>query len=297
MNKNILIVIGGAVLVAVLMAVLVQLLLGGNNQQPQQVVVKKEPMVNILTAKNDLKVGAKPQAADVEWKAWPEKSLIPDMIVQADDQKAAEAVKSRLRAPVEAGKPILNSYLMDGMVNIVAASLEPGMRAVSIQVSAETMVAGFISPGDYVDVMLTYRKEIKADPQDDPRVLEMIELSLDSMAVETILENVRVMAVDQKAEPDNENIKVGRTVTLALNVEDAEKVILARQIGSLTLVLRNPEDKLAVNKDRPITSDARLIAIDNEINNNYKKIKDQTGIQTKNVRLYKGSQIDVISTR
>lgn len=296
MNKNILIVLGGAVLVAVLMAVLVQVMMGGG-EKTQKVVQKKEEVVAILVAKKSIKAGSKPKGEAAQWKKWPKKSVISDMIVRKGDQKVEEVLKGRVRQAVKEGKPILNSYFISGDVNFVAASLDPGMRAVSIQVSAETMVAGFIAPGDFVDVLFTYQNEMEAGQNEDPRVVEMLELNLDEMAVETLIENVRVLAVDQQAEPGEDRVKVGRVVTLAVSSRDAEKVILAEQIGRLTLVLRSPDDKAPMEKKLPIISDARLIGIDDEITEKAKKLKNETGIITNNVRIYNGNQVQVISSQ
>ena len=294
MNKNILIVLGGAVLVAVLMAVLVQMMLGGK----EEVAVKEEPKAQILIAAKDLKIASELDDGDLKWQSWPKSNLFPGAVVRDEDESPEDALEGRLKRDIAEGEPVLKSYILgEKGGNFVAASLQPGQRAVSINVSATTMVAGFVSQGDFVDIVLTYKQRIKVD-DDDPRVQEMLELSLDSMATETILENVKVLAVDQSAtKPEGDKIKVGKTVTLALGVEDTERVILAQQIGELTLVLRAIGDEEAVDRKWPIVSDKRLIKVDDEIFEKYKALKNEAGIQTNNVRIYSGEAVQVIPAR
>jgi pilus assembly protein CpaB len=295
MNKNILIVLGGAVLVAFLMAVLVQMMLGGRGDK---MAVKEEAKVEILVASKDLRIGQELASGDMKWQSWPKGNLFGGAVVREKEQKPEEALKGRLRRDVADGEPILKTYMLgESKGNVVAASLEPGMRAVSIEVSAETMVAGFITAGDFVDVILTYKTRFTTD-DDDPRVGEMINRNIDKSAIETILENVRVLAVDQTAQrPEEGKIKVGKTVTLALSPEDSERVILARDMGPLTLALRGIGDKGPIDKTWPIISDKRLISMDDDLYEKYKNLKNDSGIQTDNVRIYSGNGIQVIPAR
>lgn len=295
MNKNILIVLGGAVLVAVLMAVLVQVMLGGDDKP---VEVKQEPKAQILVAAKDLPIARELREGDLKWQTWPKNNLFPGAVVREEKQKPEEALQGRLRRDVSKGEPVLTSYLIgETKGNFVAASLEPGQRAVSIQVSAKTMVAGFVSPGDFVDVVLTYKQRIRVEDE-DPRVQQMVEQNIDSVATETILENVKVLAIDQMAtRPKDDKIRVGKTVTLALDVEHSERIILAQQIGDLTLVLRGIGDEAPIERKWPIVSDARLVSVDDEIYEKYSKMKNEAGIQTNNVRIYSGEALQVIPSR
>jgi pilus assembly protein CpaB len=297
MNKNVLIVLAGAVLIAVLMAVLVQMMLGGN-KQPAPVVAEAEPRTEILVAARDLKTGAQLKAGDTKWQSWPRATLFAGAIVRSEGQTAEEALEGRLRRDVSSGEPMMQAYLLgQSKGNLVAAMLDPGQRAVSIQVSATTMVAGFVAPGDFVDIVLTYRPRITVD--DELELLQqMVDQNVTSFAAETILENVRVLAIDQTAtRPDEDKIKVGRTVTLALSVQETEKVILAQKMGELTLVLRGVGDEQPISREWPITSDNRIVNIIDEIIKNYHDLKNEAGIQSNNVRIYSGDDVQVISTR
>lgn len=291
MNKNVLIVLGGAVVVAVLVAVLVQMSIGGNKKQ--EVAVKVEPKVEILVAAKDLGVGKTLEEGDLKWQSWPKDNLFPGAVKRKDEQASHEVLEGRLRRDIAKGEPVMASYLLgETKANFVAASLKPGMRAVAIEVSATTMVAGFISVGDYVDVVLTYRNEIRIDPEEGQRVKDMVDSAIKQFAIESIVENVRVLAVDQTAKrPEDGKVRVGKTVTLELAVQDAERIILAQQIGEITLVLRGVGDEQVVQRQWPITSDKRLIGIDDEIRSEYKKIKDETSIQSNIVRVYSGGAV------
>src|SRR5690606_29376411 len=129
-----------------------------------------------------------------------------------------------------------------------------------------SMVGGFIGPGDYVDVILTYKETVTADSDDDPRVKMMIEMNLEKLATETILQNVRVLAVDQTAErAEDSKMKVGKTITLAVNAEDAGRLSLASELGEVTLALRGVGDDTVFQKNWPTISDARLTSMSDEI--------------------------------
>jgi pilus assembly protein CpaB len=290
MNKNILIVLGGAVLVAVMVAMLVQVSLGGKKKAAIQ-----ESKVEVLVAARSLAIGAEIKPDAVRWQEWPQASVFPGAVIREKDQAAGEAISGRLARDIAAGEPLMRSALLgQAKGNMVAAALEPGQRAVAIEVSASSMVGGFIGPGDFVDVILTYKQTYSSDDQ-DPRVQNMVQMNLDKMATETILQNVKVLAVDQMSKrPEEEKAKVGKTVTLSVNAQDAEKLSLAQDMGNLILALRAVGDKDVVQKSWPTTSDARLITVDNEILKEYEKLKKDSGINPNTVRIYNGPAIETV---
>lgn len=293
MNKNILIVLGGAVLVAVLVAMLVQITLGGGDEP---VAVSDVPTTQILVASKDLKIGQELQPGSTKWQSWPESSMFPGAIRRMDEQSAEEALEGRLARNLAEGEPLLRSALLQqSKGNLVAATLEPGQRALAIEVSASSMVGGFIGAGDFVDVMLTYRARVNASAE-DASVQNYVELNLNNYATETILQNVKVLAVDQTAQPpkDDEKIKVGKTVTLAVSAQDAERLSLASELGQLTLVLRAIGDDQIVQKNWPTISDARLTNVSDEIYEGVKKIKEESGKNRKSVRIYNGQQVSTV---
>src|SRR5690606_27211124 len=100
----------------------------------------------------------------------------------------------------------------------VAASLREGMVGVAVPIRAAQMAGGFVGPGDYVDVILTYSKRLRYQGVTDPAVLNMLALNMNRYATETVLQNVRVLAVDQSARRDDEKpVRVGKTITLEVD--------------------------------------------------------------------------------
>ncbi len=294
MNKNILIVLGGAVLVAVLVAMLVQVTLGGKKRAVEQVA-----KVEVLVASKDLGIGRELKDGDTKWQEWPKSSVFPGAVIRKEEQSAKEALEGRLARDVAKGEPVVKSALLgQSKGNMVAASLGPGQRAMAIEVSASSMVGGFIGPGDFVDVILTYKESIRASDGDGPLVNKMIELNLDKLATETILQNVKVLAVDQRAKrPEDDKIKVGKTVTVAVGAEDAERLSLASELGELTLALRSVGDDVVVEKKWPTVSDARLTSMGDEIYEEYEKIQNDAGVRRNIVRIYSGEQVTAIPAR
>ncbi len=285
MNKNIIVVLGGAVLAAVLVAMLVQVTLGG----------KKTPVnngVEVLVAAKELRKGTELKKGDLEWKKWPEEAVFKGTIVRKKNKKADEVLKGRLDRSFSEGEAVVRSAIISGKGNVVVARLDPGERAVSIKVNAAAMVAGFIAPGSHVDVILTYKKRVVIG-DDSPVVDELVKRNLDKIASETILENVRVLAVDQKAERGSDDkIKVGKTVTLAVSIRDAEKLALAHKMGDITLAMRGVGDE-AVNEEAPAVTDARISTIDDEIYAEYKRMKEKSDISSADIKIYNGSEVVV----
>ncbi len=137
-----------------------------------------------------------------------------------------------VRYPITAGEPITQGALVaPGDRGFLAAALGPGMRAVTIPTSAKTGVAGFIFPGDRVDIVLT--QTVKGD---GPSL----------KAAETILRNIRVLATDQSTESTTVDgktkVKKFSTVTLEVTPKIAEKIAVAQTIGTLSLSLRSIAD-------------------------------------------------------
>jgi pilus assembly protein CpaB len=167
------------------------------------------------------------------------------------------------------------------------------MRAVTIEVDASGMIGGFVGPGDRVDVILTYETSVRSDDE-DARVVEMLERTLDERAAEIILQNIQVLAVDQSAErPDDKKIKLGKTVTLAVTIQDAEKLSLATQMGELMLALRGVGDTAVFDREWPTASDKRITSITDEIFEEFKKIKNQSGPAGDTVKIYNGGTLVV----
>jgi pilus assembly protein CpaB len=189
--------------------------------------------VEILIAKSDLTRGQTIATGDVDWQIWPAAAANPSFVKKQSRPDAInQYVGAIVRVPVASGEPILDPMVVfQKGSGFMAAILPKGMRAVSMELSAENGAGGFILPDDHVDVVLT-----KHDKGDRPGVNDKINS-------ESILRNVRVLAIDQTVEEKaGQKVVVGKTATLELTPDEAETLEQARQQGTLSLSLRSLVD-------------------------------------------------------
>ncbi len=279
MNKNVMIVLAGGFIIAILVAVLVQASLGGKKSDDGG------EKVQVLVAAKDLGIGSELGEGDLKWQTWPGNAFQGAITKKKEDDKAAEALKGRLIAKVSSGQPVLQSYVFkEGKGNVVAATLDKGMRAVAIPVKADTMAGGFVSPGDFVDVILTYKVEVSREDQ----TMETNSF-VRNHASETILKNVKVLAVDQESSRDEDKAKIARTVTLAVDTKGAEKVALASEMGDLILTLRGIGDDKDDNT-AAMTTDIEVSKVMQNIDN----LKTGGGGP---VRIYNGAAMQEVRPR
>ena len=281
MNKNILIVLGGGFVIALLVAIIVQASFGG----------KESSMVEIAVAAAPLRIGTELNEKSVKWKSVPEEAVFEGAIRRAGNKSVAESVKGRLRRDVGVNEPIVQSAIIaSGKGNVLAAGMEQGMRAVAIKVSAESMVGGFINPGDRVDVIMTY--EVNMSSGDEGA--EAVENPVEKHATETVLENVKILAIDQTARKEDDAAKVGRTVTIEVTQQGAEKVALATQMGDLSLSLRSLGDMtMSSSRKKRMTTDVQISSVLQEINKN----KRRSGGSSNIVRIYSGDTVENVTVR
>ncbi len=211
-------------------------LLAGRSDPPPQAPqpVAQIDTVEILVAKADIGMGHVVSPNDVQWQIWPTAAASPLFIRRGDRPDAIQQLSGAIaRSPLVAGEPMRESKLIkaDGS-GFMAAILPSGMRAISTEISPETGAGGFILPNDRVDVILS-RRDREAEKQ----------AGVDVHTSETILTNVRVLAIDQAVEEKNgQRVVVGKTATLELMPRQAEALALSRQLGTLTLALRSIVD-------------------------------------------------------
>lgn len=185
----------------------------------------------VVVAATDIPLGSKIIPTMLSTADWPRGS-VPDGAFN-DVQRLQDRV---VKVGVLRGEAVLEGKLApEGTKGGLAAIIAPGKRAMSVRVNDVVGVAGFALPGNYVDVLVNAEQEQGGKPQDKRQI---------SM---TVLENVLVLAVAQEAGRDETKPKVVSAVTLELSPGDAEKLDLARSVGSLSLVLRNQVDKDAVS--------------------------------------------------
>jgi pilus assembly protein CpaB len=247
-----LVVLGIAVAAGGLAAILAGSYESGPAPPPQVVQV---PTTEILVAKNDIGMGTTLAAQDIEWQPWPESAAQNPAFIRKSEHPDAQQqfAGAIVRVPMAQGEPVRENKLIRGKNSgYMAAILPSGMRAYSTEISAETGVAGFILPNDRVDVLLTPKHE---RTEDDGRPKREIEY----YAAETILTDVRVLAIDQIVqEKDGQRVVLGRTATLELRPHQAELLASARQTGVLTLALRSIVDAGVKTPGEPVEPGGRF---------------------------------------
>lgn len=200
--------------------------------------------VEILVAKGDINMGQVIAAPDLQWQVWPASAANPNFLRKTDRPDAIQQLAGSItRAPFVTGEPIREGKLIKANGSgYMAALLPSGMRAVSTEISPETGAGGFILPNDRVDVLLTRRD----------REMEKAT-GIEAHTSDTILTNIRVLAIDQTVEEKNgQRVVVGKTATLELAPRQTEILAVSRQQGTLSLALRSLID---ANSTGPAVSD------------------------------------------
>jgi pilus assembly protein CpaB len=199
-------------------------------QTPKAEPAAPLPTLDVLVARQDIPTGTFLQPKHLKWQPWPEETVAEEYITR-EEKTEKDFEGAVVRSRVVAGEPITPARVAHpGEQGFLAAVLEPDKRAVSVPVDATTGIAGFVFPGDIVDVILTFRAGVK-DSESTAGQTRFFS--------ETLLRDVRVLAVDQQVENKDGTAKVAKTATLEVSQKQAEKVSLALEIGSLSLSLRS----------------------------------------------------------
>ncbi len=186
------------------------------------------PMTSVVVVRADVPVASSLTEQQLKTTDWP-----ADHIPVGAALKAEEVLGRVVRRPLAAGEPVLESALFaTGASGGLRAVISPELRAVSVKVDGVIGVAGFVTPGSRVDVLATLRR---------------VDLTRALPFSKVILQNIRVLAVDQKLEEvaagEPEVVSV---VTLEVKLEQAEKLIYAAHEGRLQLAMRSPGDELTI---------------------------------------------------
>jgi len=211
-----------------------------SNETPQVAVpqIIEQPMAEVLVAAGDLALGQRVSKGDLVWQPWPEDAVSDAYVTQDVQPNALDVFGGAIaRSPILAGEPITSGKLVSfENAGFMSALLSPGMRAVSTKISPETGAGGFILPNDRVDVIMTMRLRAASGGEDGG--------SSGGYRSETILRNVRVLAIDQTfKEVEGEQVVVGKTATLEMLPAQAEDFALAAAQGELALALRPLADR------------------------------------------------------
>jgi pilus assembly protein CpaB len=189
----------------------------------------------VLVATRALPVGTIVQADSFRYQPWPKELVQEAYYIKGDVTPPAPGTV--VRYAITAGQPITQGALVKpGDRGFLAAALGPGMRAVTVPVSAQSGVAGFVFPGDRIDLVLT--QTVSGTGEGPPL-----------KASETFVRNIRVLATDQRTDTETKDgkteVKTFSTVTLEATPRIAEKIAVAQSLGQLSLSLRSIADNNA----------------------------------------------------
>ncbi|MEM1199586.1 MAG: Flp pilus assembly protein CpaB [Pseudomonadota bacterium] len=232
MNGKRIVVLGLAAGAAILAAFLAKNLVA---EKEVKVVTKAaEQTVKVLVASRDIPMGDQVTEKGMQWQTWPRKASSAKYIIKSREPDAANKyAKAMARSGLVAGEPILKKKLiMPESGGFMAAILPKGMRAVSFKISPDTGAGGFILPNDRVDVLLTRKLQATSSGGSSSETVHVTE---------TVLTNVRMLAIDQtfRENEQGEQVVVGKTATVELRPEQTEVLELADSMGSLSLTLRS----------------------------------------------------------
>ena len=189
----------------------------------------------VLVATRALTVGTILQADSFRYQPWPKELIETAYYIKGEVEPPQPGTV--VRYAITAGQPITQGAVVKpGDRGFLAAALGPGMRAVTIAVSAQSGVAGFVFPGDRIDLVLTQA----VDGGGNGPALR---------ASETFVRNIRVLATDQRTDTETKDgkteVKTFSTVTLEATPRIAEKIAVAQSLGQLSLSLRSIADNNA----------------------------------------------------
>jgi pilus assembly protein CpaB len=216
-----------------------------NMSAPTAQIVSSAPsepairLTEVLVLDGDVAMGAT-LGENLSWQSWPSAGINENFITRESDPEAVEELKGAIaRVPIYQGEPLRRSKLIGEGQSFMSSILPSGKRAVATQIAADTSAGGFILPNDYVDVIMTRRATQEG--------------AGDAYVTETILKNIRVLAIDQAIQEDEEGrrVRVGDTATLELTPQQAEIITVAQQMADrLALSLRAIVDTQEVIEDQ-----------------------------------------------
>jgi pilus assembly protein CpaB len=198
--------------------------------QPAPVIEK--PTISVLVAARDLPTGSFIRPEDLRWQTWPEGQIAETYLLKdKDTPEALSGAVVRLR--IVAGEPITNNRVIKpGDRGFLAAVLTPGMRAVAVPVTPISGVAGLVFPGDHVDVILQHQVRSEAlNAANQP--------SITAFASETVLTDLRILAIDQSTADIEGKPVLAKTVTFEVTPKQVEVIEVAGALGSLYLSQRS----------------------------------------------------------
>jgi pilus assembly protein CpaB len=243
----------GALVIAVITAVMAKNMFTGAGAQQAAAAPAVPTGPKVLVAKTSLPVGTIVEAASLGWQPWPKELMQSAYYTEGQaDSDPQKLIGTVVRYQVTAGQPLTRGSLVGPQDRgFLAAALGPGMRAITVPVNASTGVAGFVFPGDHVDLVLT--QAVQGGGDGPP-----LKVS------ETIVRNIRVLATDQrftdKDEDGKTTVKTFSNVTIEVTPRIAEKVAVSQSMGTLSLSLRSIADNTAELERAVATGEVKVPA-------------------------------------
>jgi len=235
---------------------------------------------------------------DLKWQVWPEDSMFGGAIMREVEQAPADALQGKLLRSISAGQPMHLSHVVeDNAGDFLSANIAKGKRAVGISVRSHVLADRLVRPGDYIDVMVTYR--VRVNTRNNPEAQSVVN----RYATETVIKNVQVLAIDKvdtKAIDEADDAGDGKkkkkktksskkaTLTLEVSPEQGEKLVLADRMGNIGIALRSIGDNKDFADDQT-TTDVGLSKV-------MTKLSTMKGTAS-TVKIYNGSAVSEIRPR
>ncbi|MGB3722649.1 MAG: Flp pilus assembly protein CpaB [Pacificimonas sp.] len=227
----------GALVIALGAAFGIRILLGSGATPVAQavpVVQQAEPDgPKVLVAQTTLSMGTIVRPEHFSYQPWPQDLVENAYFLEGTGVQMDDLLGKVARIAIPAGQPITKPSLVGpGDRGFLAAALQPGMRAVTVPINNISGVAGFIFPGDRVDVLLTHNIGEGGETEQRTQANQF-------KVAETIVRNVRILAVDQRLESLENSAQKASTVTFEVPPKMVEKIAVAQTLGKLSLSLRS----------------------------------------------------------
>ena len=253
------------------------------SQKPQIVEVPAEPQVQMATvvvAATPLYFGNTVRREHLREIEWPAGAVPPGSFSSVDDLLGSEGERRVALRAIEINEPVLKNKVSGfGGRASLSTILAPEMRAATIRVNDINGVAGFVLPGDHVDIMLTRSNGGGGEH---------------NLLTDVLLQNVKVLAIDQDANEDRAQPAVVKAVTLEVTPVQAQKLVLAQRLGQLSLALRNITNAVAEKPKTVTLSDLRVGEVNQSLGENPQPVEKSVVVKKTPKKKKEGLSVRIV---